>query len=304
MEHGSAFTSEELSILSEIRENPNEINSLPRDDGQQAADSQPQATQPPTTNQEAAAPVQAPAAPAPAAQAPAAQAPAAPAPPPQGGDPRAALRAARRAENQWRAQAEALAAENERLRQAAPTPPAAPTVPGLTEEQLAALDVDQPEVAKALRELAKKTAAAAPASAPAAPAAPEFIPAPQTPEVQDAIDANAELVAWQNDPDQTRWQQMAEQDAILRQSSLWSTKPMAERFAEAARRVKADNPVAAAPHPAQTDAERAAALIAAAATVQPSSVGDLKGGAAPDALSKDYSKLSDADVMADLARLA
>jgi hypothetical protein len=223
----------------------------------------------------------------------------------QQGDVRGALRASRRSERQARSEAERLKAENEELRKQIP----AAKDESITDEELAELAQDMPIVARALKAI--RTAAPATTAAPA-PAAeqevPEFIPPAQTPEVQDLIDDIPDLLAMQNDPDQRAFQFAIQQDLVLRSSPKWQSKPLAERLAECARRVKAeladDTPQtpAAAPEPAPTAQRRAAAaVVKEAPRAQPTTLSDLSaGGSAPTKPQSDlasFMKMSNEDIL-------
>ena len=214
----------------------------------------------------------------------------------QGGDPRAALRASRHAERQARLRAETAerrVAELEASNQ--PAPAQAPDE--LTDEQLAELEQDMPAVATVYRH-SRATAARIAAVTPAAPPAPEpeFIAPLQSPDVQDAVDAVPALQAWQSNPDQSRWLLAVKHDEMLRLMPAWKDKPLADRLAEASRRVHAD--LGAAPVlPARRDP---AHVIANAPLAQPLGVGDFRGGAAPGTQTKDYRGMSDEALMASL----
>lgn len=221
------------------------------------------------------------------------------------GDPRAALRHARRSERQAREEAARLKAELEEARKQIP----APKDDGVTDAELAELEADMPLVAKALKETrALKAAlpkAAAPAPAPA-PADPDFIPPTQPAHVQDAIDDIPDLLDMQNDPDQSAFNLAVQTDALLRNHPKWADKPLAERLAECARRVKAElgtaapapQPPAPAPAPATTRRDPAAA-VQEAKKVPPSTLSDIAGGAAPTTDTpglKQFLTMSDEDI--------
>lgn len=237
---------------------------------------------------------------------------AAPAAADQQGDVRGALRASRRAERQARDEAARLKAELEEARKQIP----APKDDGVTDAELAELEADMPLVAKALKETRALKASLPKASAPApAPAEPEFIPPTQPTHVQDAIDDIPDLLSMQSDPDQSAFNLAVQTDALLRTHPKWADKPMAERLAECARRVKAElgpasapatapapQPPAAAPAPASTRRDPVAA-VAKAEKVPPSTLSDIAGGAAPttDAPGlKQFMTMSDEDIKEQL----
>jgi hypothetical protein len=238
---------------------------------------------------------------------------AAPAAADQQGDVRGALRASRRAERQARDEAARLKAELEEARKQIP----APKDDGVTDAELAELEADMPLVAKALKETRALKASLPKAAAPApAPAEPEFIPPTQPTHVQDAIDDIPDLLSMQSDPDQSAFNLAVQTDALLRTHPKWADKPLAERLAECARRVKAElgpaaapaasapapQPPAAAPAPASTRRDPAAA-VAKAEKVPPSTLSDIAGGAAPTTDIpglKQFMNMSDEDIKEQL----
>lgn len=190
------------------------------------------------------------------------------------GDVRAALRAARRGEHRARQEAERLRTENEELRSALPKPP----VETVDDDLLAVVEADYPQAAKELKELRAKVAATpAPAAAPA-PKPADFAPQTFDPEVQDDIDAVPDLLAWQMDPDQTAFEIAKAADRALLLNPLWKDKPQAQRFAEVARRVKADL-AAAAPAPTQQKPKvNVDDAVRDAPVRRPSTLSDIAGG--------------------------
>lgn len=225
------------------------------------------------------------------------------APQPQG-NVTAALRASRAAERAVREQNAALQAEVERLRAASPTPPAPDT--GLTDDELRELQADIPAVGKLaehVRKLSQDLAdARAQAQAPAPKPTPGFVPPIQDdPDVQGAIDENPDALAWQHNPDQTGWNYLVAQENMLQSSPVWGPKPLAERLAEAARRVRAELP-SSAPTPAQVAAQAAAAAAAAAARA-PNTLSDITGGGSPKTPMpgvEQFMKMSDDDIFRTL----
>lgn len=226
----------------------------------------------------------------------------------QGGDVRGALRASRRAERQARDEAARLKAELEETRKQIP----APKDDGVTDAELAELEADMPIVAKALRETRALKASLPKAPAPAPAADPEFTPPVQPPHVQDAIDDIPDLLAMQNDPDQSAFLLAVQTDALLKQHPKWADKPLPERLAECARRVKAElGPAAPAPAPqppaSPAPARRSpAAAVDKAPVVPPTTLSDIAGGAAPTTETapgvKQFMSMSDEDILAALAR--
>jgi hypothetical protein len=230
------------------------------------------------------------------------------------GDVRAALRASRRAEQRAREEAARLKAELEETRKQIPTP----KDESLTDEEIAELEKDMPVVAKALRET-RAIKAALPKAAPApAPADSDFVPPTQPPAVQDAIDEIPDLLDMQNDPDQTAFNLAVQTDALLKNHPKWADKPLTERLAECARRVKAElgesapaaptppQKPAAAPAPATTARRDPAEVVAKAPRAQPSTLSDIAGGAAPTTEGapslEQIMNMSEEDMHAALAR--
>lgn len=238
------------------------------------------------------------AAPSPSPAAPAASpAPAAPAPEPapQGtGDPRAALRAARRSERQAREEAETLRRELAELRAKAPAPPVDPV--------MARLERELPEAAQMFKDLTKKVEAiTAPAAAPAT-AEPTFVPDALPAELQAAVDKIDQLSDWQHDPDQTAWTLAKAADGMLSKHPAWRDKPHDERLAEVARRVASElgTPAAPAPSPATV----AARVIDKTATLSIETLSDLRSGAAPTSTSEpDFGAMTPEEITAALDRL-
>ncbi len=305
-----AFDPEEAKILSTLVPEGEDANE-PRDGlptEQQpapAADPAPAAPAVPAATEAAPAPAPAVEATAPAAatttETAATDAAAAPATPP-GGDTRAALRAARHAEKNLREENKRLAAEVEALKQGK-----APVDTSITDEELATLEVDFPlqaKIVKNQRALEQQLAQSKPAPAPGN----EFVPMSYEPHVQELIDGNPDLLAWQYDPNaQDKFARAVEYDAALQRDPDWRGKPMAERFVEAARRTKAA--LGAAPAPAPTPTPQAApaatrtdpaAAIAAAPSTGPKGISDFLGGAPANPPAINYAGMSDDQIMASL----
>lgn len=220
------------------------------------------------------------------------------------GDVRAALRAARRSEQQWREQAQQLKQQLDEALAKLPANARPEDSTQVTDEELATLEVDYPVVAKAVR-LAKQAAEAVSASAPAATqqAAAEFMPPYLPPEFQEAVDEVPDLLAWQHDPDQSRFEAAKKVDAYLFGLAAWKDKPLTERLAEVARRVNADLGHAPAPAPQRADP---AAVIANLERPAPSTLSDLQGGSGkeppPASNVQRYAGMSEEQILADLLR--
>lgn len=253
-----------------------------------------------------------PAAPAPdATTAPAAPAAApAPAEPQQPqGDPRAALRASRANERRLRNELDARTRELEELRTKAGATAdggntASTSVADMTPEQLAELEENFPVQAALVREvqqLRKQIPAPTPAPAPNADGweAPTF-----NPDVQEVIDQVPQLQAWQySQADQPKFALASEFDQALMADPRWKGKPPAERFAEATRLTKEHLGIASAPAPsapAPAPRQDPAAAIAAAPTSQAQGISDFRGGAPAAAPARDYTRMSDEQILASL----
>lgn len=303
-----AFDPDEQAILSELR--PEEEPHLQADEEGNTPNSEPNPADASTTPDPSAAPAPAPAeapapapapaaeapAPAPAAAAPAPAAPPAEQPKPQG-DTRAALRAARTAERRLRDENERLQRELEDARQGKK-----PVDTRITDEELEQLEQDFPLQAKLVRhqrELEQQIAAARPAAQPST----EFEAPSYRPEVQEVIDSVPDLVAWQYDPNaQDRFQRAVEYDKALLVDPDWKGRTPAERFAEAVERTKRAFGTAPAPAPApsaQPQLDPAAALAAAPAS-GPKSISDFRGGGPAAPPERDFSAMSDEEILASL----
>jgi chemotaxis response regulator CheB len=215
------------------------------------------------------------------------------------------LRASRQQEKRLRGEIERLKEENDSLRKGQP----AGEDLELTEVELEDLKANFPTqykiavAQKQLRENLQQQRDLA-RDEPRGFRAPVF-----DPEVQEVIDEVPDLLAWQHDEaSQDKWQRAIEHDNALRADPDWKTKPAVERFAEAARRVRAASQAPApgpAPSPAPAPAPAGnrtdpAAVIAAASTEGPKGLSDLRGGGPANAPALDFNKLSDADIMASL----
>lgn len=252
-----------------------------------------------------AAPAPEPAAPAPAPADTPAPAPApapepapspAPAPANEGGSAKAALRASRREERRLRSELERLQQENKALKNGQPTKDGLE----LTDEELEDLKVNFPThykiamTARQLQDNLKQQRQADPIQQE------DFEPPRYDPAIQEVIDQVPQLQAWQYDPaSQDKFARAIEYDQALEIDPDWKSKPAAERFAEAARRAAA----ATAPTPSAAPAAPRldpAAVIDAAPTDTPKGLSDLRGGGPANAPALDFSRMSDAEIMAAL----
>lgn len=216
---------------------------------------------------------------------------------PQGGDPRAALRAARAGERRALAHAKELEEKLAKLQTAQPATPA-----GEPEDPLAAIEQDFPQLkvlTAEVRELREKTRTAEPE--PKSEPVEEFIPQKFNDSMQDMIDSVPQLQAWQFDPaGQANFQAAVKLDAYLAALPQWKDKPTAERLAEVTRRVALEASQAAPVAPATTNRRNPADVIAGLKPEGPKGISDLRGGAAPGQLSPNYKQMTDEDIMASL----
>lgn len=234
--------------------------------------------------------------------------------------PYSALQAEReramRAEQMLASQAEEIA----RLKAgstAVPNAQATAAPAALSEDELEALEVDLPEVAKALR--AQSATITQLTSAVTTLQREREIQVDQKAaqaqdEVEAAILANADLKAWRDtasakdNPDPLMWNRAADLDAVLRNDPAWRDRPVAERLAHVATSVKSlyGVPPQQQDTTASLHAKAAAALAAAGAngTQVPTSMGSIPGGTMPpvDEASAMGSK-SGVELMEDFALL-
>lgn len=220
------------------------------------------------------------------------------------GDPRAALRASRRAEHRLRQDNERLHAELEEARKATPVPKQADD--DLNDDEVAELESDFPVIGKLARQnkaLQSKVDAlmGQQGSSQQRQAEPEFQPLVLPPELQDVVDDIPELLAWQYDPDQAAFQMATAEDNKLRIHPKWKDKPIAERFAEVARRVKADlgeaSQTTSKPRVNVDDA------LDRAPRVRPGTLGDIGGGGEIQKSASNlgrFATMSNADMEAEL----
>lgn len=246
----------------------------------------------------AATPVEAPAAtPAAPAQAePAAATPETPeAPAAPQGDPRAALRASRRAEKRLRDELDQVRQENEALRQGK-----GPVDTSITDTELAELEADFPLQAKIVRRQ-RELEAQLVQTRPVQQA--EFEAPHYDPTTQELIDGVPDLVAWQYDPAaQDKFQRAIAYDNALAVDPDWRDRSLTERFEEATRRTKAALSPSLPTPPAAPAAPRTdpAAVIAAAPVQGPKGISDFRGGAPGNAPTVNYQGMSDEQIMASL----
>lgn len=114
--------------------------------------------------------------------------------------------------------------------------------------------------------------------------------------VQAVIAQVPKLEEWQySQADQPKFDMAEQFDEALRRDPDWKAKPPVERFAEAVRRTEArfaatsGTPAAVIPTPEETG---------------PKGIGDFRGGGPANAPTNDYGRLTDAQIFADLDRIA
>jgi len=211
------------------------------------------------------------------------------------GDLRHALRASRRAEKQARERAERLERENAELKAKAP----APADDAITDETLSTIEQDYPAIAPVVRALKSQVdaiAKAAPKPTPE-PAQPAFEPQRLDDETQELVDSIPLLSSWHSDPEkQDLWEAVKAADRLLLHSHAWKGKTDAERAGEAVRRVLLETSEPKQP----TAAEIAAAKVAAAKTLKPNGVSDIRGGGTTELTKPDYSRMTDDEIMASI----
>jgi hypothetical protein len=280
------FTSDELAILKELQ-----IDGEQQAPGTSQASEQQPAAQ--TTEGNAPAIPATTTTPTPEAGAAAAAEPAKPQ-----GDVRAALRASRRAEQRARDEADRLKREVEELRSKVPAQQAASDE--LTDEEIAQAEKDFPLLGKTARFVKKAQAQQPAAAAPAAQPNTEFVPLTLPPQVQDVVDATPDLLAWQYDPDQSRFELAIQVDTLLQKHPAWASKTFAERAQEVVNRVTAE--LGNQPAPTRQDP---AAVLAAVPRQTPDTLSHLGGGGGkqPEAPTlQRYQAMSDEAIVADLLR--
>jgi hypothetical protein len=109
-------------------------------------------------------------------------------------------------------------------------------------------------------------------------------------EIQEAIDANPTLAAWQTDKDQTMWNKASKFDKLLRSEPEFANVPFADRFAKVIELTKSalGLPAEKPAEPGAVKNEPTAAEIKAQAAAKlketktlPRSLSDIPGGAPP-----------------------
>lgn len=213
------------------------------------------------------------------------------------GNVNAALRASRRAERRAREEAERLKKELEELRSKAPVKRDDDDL------DLAELENDFPAAAAALKKEREAREAAERRAAELAPKDTQhndFVPESFPDAVQDAIDDVPQLLAWQNSPDQTAFALAKAADAMLAAHPKWRDRPLAERFAEAVKRVSADLDE---PAP-KTTTEIAQERIKGTQRKPLNTLSDLGGSTPADTRSNvdRYARMTDDEIFEDLAR--
>jgi hypothetical protein len=236
------------------------------------------------------------------------------------GDKSAALRAARHGERAAKQRAEeaeaqlaALKAERDKLLDRLPEDVRAQVDSRpMSDEEIEALQADMPDTGRVARmakdalvrldAMNRAQAASGTAAAPAAAA--EFVPIELPPEYQDVVDSHDDLSAWHSDPDQSAYRRAVAMEPYVNSLPGWAHKPLAERLAEVARRVKAD--LTAASPSATPQRVDPATAIANATRVQPNTLSDIGGGGGLQQQSGDrvarYMGMSEEEVFAELAR--
>lgn len=205
------------------------------------------------------------------------------------GDVRAALRAARAAERRLRDQLAAKDAELAALKEGKQ-----PAQAELTDDELDQMRIDFPLQAKLVENQRALQAEIDRLRAQVAP--PEWQPPSYPPEVQEHIDAVPTLLSWQHDPKaQDKFAAAIEHDKALEASPDWRSKPLAERFAEAAR--LAELQFTKTPTPQHKDP---AEVIRSAPLDIPKGISDFRGGGPASAPAVDFSRMSDEAIMATL----
>ena len=196
---------------------------------------------------------------------------------------------ASRAETAVKAQADEIA----RLKAAKPGEGKTEVVT-LTDEDLTALEVDSPTLAKVLRgqqETIKQLTGTVEALRQHTQGRIATEQAEVKSEIQAAIDANPTLAGWQAQEDQTMWDKASAFDLVLRELPEYAEVPFEERFkkvvelTQSAINREAPKP-AETPAPQRSTAEIKAAAEAALAKKQPPvprSLSDIPGGAPPAA---------------------
>lgn len=295
---------------------PPEPTAAPTPEAAPSAPTPPAPTPPAPT----AAPAQAPAA-APAAPAPAPTQAAAPAAPT--GNLSAALRVER---NRVRNLQDQLAAKEAELAEARKklgvTEPAAAGAKGkLSPELRRELEDYMPEAVKAFDEVAQEaerlqsqiaTATAKDGNRQEDPNDLSWREArdPGDPAAQDAIDATPQLLAWQNDRGaQAQWDAAVKAEEFLVTLPAWKDRPLQERYAEVVKMVQQRFDAQAAPTPPAPPPPDPAALARERVNNAPEDaglprLGNMAGGLSQSSEMPDFTKMTDDQTLAWLARNA
>jgi hypothetical protein len=177
-----------------------------------------------------------------------------------------------------------------------PTAKADANAVALTDDDLAQLDQDLPDVAKAIRAQMSMIQALT-GTVQSLQQEQEVQQNVKQQSVQDEIEAaitgNPDISAWrhaaqnQETPEPLMWNRAADLDAVLRSDPAWMDRPVAERFAKVAETIKtlygAPSTAPSAPPSTATLQAKADAALAGAAKAGglPLSSSDIPGGAAP-----------------------
>ena len=202
----------------------------------------------------------------------------------------------------------------------------------LSDEELAEIEADYPQLAKVakLARIAKQrlTDLDTQASTRTEPTKGDDDAQTSGDPVQDAIDANPDLLTWQTEPEHaSKFQRAIEFDNLLKSSPKWQGKSFAERFAEAARRVREEFDIEEPPQqstsraqgenkPNQTQQssrqQQAREVVNRTQRRGPTTLSDVKGGAAPAAdnvaslsptsMLTKFESMSTEDILAQLDR--
>lgn len=168
-----------------------------------------------------------------------------------------------------------------------------------TADQLREVAQFDPAVGTYVQQLEQRNSElAAQAAKTPAPAPTDFIAPKFDKDTQAAIDQVPALFEMQYNPDQRAFKVAVAQDTALRLLPEWQGKTEVEILTEAARRA-AEMLKLPTSSTTPTQADLAAAAIAAA-PAPAVALGDLGGGANPSNELPDFSKMSDADIMASL----
>lgn len=124
-------------------------------------------------------------------------------------------------------------------------------------------------------------------------------------QVQEAKEANPDLVHWEaNDPD--AWREAMMQDQALLAIPKWAKKSYEERFAEVVKRVRTIMPEASAPKKEPEPEEvktKAKAKITAAPARKPTTLSDIQGGANPASEAEQLQNLSPFELAQKLMKM-